>query len=417
VAGGALSAAARGAGRAASFRDVFAVREYRFLFAASVFSGGGDCVAKAAITALVFQRTGSAALSATAFGISYLPWLAGGPLLAAVAERYRYRSVMVTCDLVRGLVMVLLAIPSLPVVVMLLLLFAAESASPPFHAARSALLPRLLTGDRYVVGIALQASTGQAAQLAGYALGAALATVRPSAALLANALTFVLSATVIRFGVGEHGPTEAQRAERRHLGRETLDGFRVVFTDPALRAIALLVFSVMLFASVPEGLAAAWATELSESRVDQGWIQGAIMVATPFGFMLGGVLIGRLARPATRQRLIMPFAVLAPLALVPSFANPPVPLLALQCTICGFAVAGMMPAANGLFVQALPPSYRARAFGVMQSGVQVTQGIGVLATGLLADRYAIGSVVGGWSLVGVLLLLAMRSRRGRRGAS
>lgn len=52
-----------------------------------------------------------------------------------------------------------------------------------------------------------------------------------------------------------------------------------------------------------------------------------------------------------------------------------------------------------------------RAFGVMQGGVQVMQGIGVLATGLLADRYAIGVVVGGWSLARVLLLLVMWPRR------
>ena len=58
----------------------------------------------------------------------------------------------------------------------------------------------------------------------------------------------------------------------------------------------------------------------------------------------------------------------------------------LLAAACGFAVAGMLPTANGLFVQALPHGYRARAFGVMQSGVQVMQGGRGAVTGLLANH-------------------------------
>ncbi len=364
----------------------------------------GDYAAKAAITAMVYHSTGSVGLSAVAFGITYLPWFAGGPLLAAIAERRPYRRVMVGCDLVRALLMALLAVPGLPVGMILVVVFVAELASPPFQAARSALLPQLLKGDRYVVGLSLQASTGQAAQVAGYAIGALLAVSSPRAALLANSLTFAVSAIVLRFGLGAHGSVAASAGAMRHVGRDTVEGFRVVFGSPALRALAVLVFSVMLFASVPEGLAAAWAVELSGSRAGRGWIQGAIMMAAPLGFILGGLLVGRLVRPDVRQQLVQPFSVLAPLSLVPALADPPVALLVTMCTVCGFSVAGMMPAANGLFVQALPPGYRARAFGIMQGGVQLAQGIGVLATGALADRYGIHTVVGGWSLAGALLL-------------
>jgi hypothetical protein len=76
-----------------------------------------------------------------------------------------------------------------------------------------------------------------------------------------------------------------------------------------------------------------------------------------------------------------------------------------MAAVCGFAIAGMMPTANGLFVQALPHGFRARAFGVMQSGVQIMQGIAVIGTGLLADFFDLPDVVGIWSLVGVGLML------------
>lgn len=388
----------------ATFREILALREYRAVYTATLLSWIGDYITKAAITVLVFQQTRSVALSATAFGLSYLPWLVGGPLLATLAERRPYRTVMVACDLLRMSVVALLAIPGMPVGVMLALLFVATLANPPSQAARSALLPLILTGDRLVVGLSLNISTGQAAQVVGYVAGAAIATVNPQIALLIDAATFAASAAIVRFGVQQRPP--AMRAEHRsHLLRETAEGFRLVFGRPVLRAVAIIVFTSMLFAIVPEGLAAGWADEQAHSEAERGFAQALIMIANPIGFILGGLLIGRLVRPDIRRALIRPFAVLAPLALVPALFDPPTVVVALLAASCGFAVAGMMPAANGLFIQALPHGFRARAFGVMASGTQVIQGVAVLLTGLLAERFSIPRVVGLWSAAGVLLVL------------
>jgi MFS family permease len=395
--------------RPATFREVFASREYRFLFGATQLSWLGDYLAKAAVTALVFQQTQSVMQSAAAFALSYLPWLAGGPVLAAIAERRRFRPVMVSCDIARAALMCLAALPGLPVPVILALLFGTAMANPPFQAARSAILPQILTGDRYVVGLSVQASASQAAQLGGYLAGAALAPFYPRLALLLNGLTFAVSALLIRCGIGDRRPV-GDPGERKHLAAETWDGFRVVFGTGVLRAIAIVVFSSMLFTIVPEGLAAAWAAELARSDTQRGWVQGMIMVSVPAGVILGSLVIGRMVRPDLRRRLILPFVIMAPLSLVPALAEPGVWGLVLMALVCGFAMAGMMPAANGLFVQALPAGYRARAFGVMQGGMQVTQGGAVLVTGVLADRFSIPAVVGAWSLAGVVLLLLVALR-------
>jgi len=46
-----------GTDRPATFREVLAVGEYRALYLASTLSWFGDYVARAAVTALVYQRT------------------------------------------------------------------------------------------------------------------------------------------------------------------------------------------------------------------------------------------------------------------------------------------------------------------------------------------------------------------------
>jgi MFS family permease len=401
-----VSDEARATERPATFREVFANREYSAVFAAFGLSWFGDYLAKAAVTALVFERTNSVGLSAATFALSFLPWVVGGPLLSALADRYAYRRVMIVCDLIRMVTIALVAIPGMPVEGMLVLLFLTSLGNPPAQAAKSALMPLILDRDRLVVGLALNSSSGQAAQIGGYLAGAAMAPFYPELALLIDAATFALSAVLIRFGV-RYRPPAIPPTERRHLLRETGEGFRLVFGTPVLRAIAVIVFAVMLFSIVPEGLAAAWAADVSDDGVTRGLSQGLIMAANPVGFILGGLLISRLVGPTRRQRLVRPFAILAPLSLVPALLDPSALGVALMAAVCGFAVAGMMPTANGLFVQALPHGYRARAFGVMQSGIQVMQGLAVLGTGVLADIFEVPLVVGVWSLAGVGLLFVI----------
>lgn len=396
--------------RRATFGEVLAIREYRGLFGASVLSWIGDYLAKAAVTALVFNQTQSAGAAAATFAISFAPWVLLGPLLAAVAERYPYRTVMIISDLARMVLIALVALPGLPVPVMIGLLFLTALGNPPYDAARSALYPYLLSGDKLVVGLSLNLSAGQAAQIGGYLAGGVLAAMNPRFSLLLDAATFAASALLITLFV-KRRPAANTQTTRRNLVQETADGFRVVFGIPALRGIAVLVFSIMLFAIIPEGLAAVWAHQLDPGAAptERGFAQGMIMLANPAGFVLGGIVVGRFVSPQTRRALIRPLAVLTPLVLIPAVLNPSLTAVCLMAAACGFCVAGMMPTANALFVQALPNMYRARAFGVMQSGVQIMQGGAVLATGLMANHWPLHQVVGLWSVAGVVLVLVALS--------
>ncbi|MEO3821593.1 MFS transporter [Plantactinospora sp. B24E8] len=395
--------------RPATFREVFTEGEFRSVYLAVVLTWAGDYIAKAAITMLVFQQTNSVALSAAAFATSYFPWLLGGPLLTTLADRYPYRTVMVVCDLARMPLFLVLALVDLPVGVLLGLLFVSTLAAAPSQASRSAMVPLILRGDRLVVGLSLFSSSSQASQIGGYVAGSSIALYSPRLALLINAVMFGLSALIIWTGVRHRPP--APRETPNHLLRDTAAGFRLVFGTPTLRAIAILIFSSMLFAIVPEGLAAAWASDLAEKQGDHPeLIQALIMASVPTGSVMGALLVGRVIRPARRQALIRPFAVLAPLALVPALLSPSPVIVALLAAVAGFAVTGLIPVTNALFVQALPDGYRARAFGVMNTGMQAIQGTAVLITGVLAERFPLHRVVGLWSVAGVLLMLLLAAR-------
>jgi predicted MFS family arabinose efflux permease len=199
----------------------------------------------------------------------------------------------------------------------------------------------------------------------------------------------------------------ASVAGRRRLITETVAGFRLVLRSPVLRSIAAVVFFGAMFVVVPEGLAAAWASELSHAGGDRGFDQAYIMTASPAGAVIGAIVVGRLVSPANRQRLLRPLAVLVPAALVPVFLTHSVAVIGMLSLISSFGAAGLNAPANGLFVQALPAEFRARAFGVMQSGLALFQGSGLLAAGYIASHVQVSTAVTIFSIVGVAVMIAI----------
>ena len=180
-----------------TFRQVFAVSEFRALWTAQVLSVAGDQLARVALTLLVFQRTGSALLAAITFAVSIVPAFIGGLTLSGLADRLPRRQVMIASDLSRAVLVAIMAIPGMPVFLMICIFGAVTMIGAPFTSARAALYPDILNGDLYVLGTAVTLTTLQFAQVIGFAAGGAIVElfgVRTS--LLADAVTFLVSALI-----------------------------------------------------------------------------------------------------------------------------------------------------------------------------------------------------------------------------
>ena len=101
-------------GAVESYREIFAIGEFRAIWSAQVLSCAGNQVAQVAIAILVYGRTHSPFLTALAYALTYLPPIAGGPLLSGLADLFPRRRVMITCDLLRVGTVGLMAIPAYP---------------------------------------------------------------------------------------------------------------------------------------------------------------------------------------------------------------------------------------------------------------------------------------------------------------
>ncbi|MFJ2768044.1 MFS transporter [Streptomyces sp. NPDC087300] len=390
------------------YTRVFAVREFRTVFAAHACSLLGVVVSEISLTVLVYGLTGSPLLSSLTFALGMLPYLIGGTLLSGVADRFPPRRVLVVCDLLCAGCAALMALPATPVAALLALRAVIALVAPVFNGTRMATLTDVLgDGDLFVLGRSLLRIVSQSSVLVGFGLGGVLLTfVPPRGALVITVCTFLLSAVLLRYGTrrrparaGEGGGT---------LLRYSLGGLRQVLAERRVRALLLLFWVPPMFLVAPEVLAAPYADEIGIGVAGVG----LLMCALPVGTIAAELYAGSALSAAARGRIVLPLAALTLLPLTVYALTP-----GLVWAVVALALAGAGSAYTlGLdrwFVDAVPEELRGRAMTVHSAGLMTIQGTGMALAGLAAEFYAVSTVVAAAGVLGTLccLLLVVEVRR------
>ncbi|RCV50173.1 MFS transporter [Marinitenerispora sediminis] len=399
-----------------------AVREFRAIWVAHALSMSGGYLLSIAVSALVYDRTGSALATGLTMALTFLPQIVGGPLLSGLADLFPRRRVIVVSEVARGLLVASIGIPGLPIPVIWVLLFCSILPTVPFSAARAALMTDIVQGERYVAGSAIINITSQVGTLIGLVAGGALvALLDPHATVLIDGLAFLLSALVIAVGVrARPAPiTEGGGARRPSLWTLTREGTLLVFRDSRLRSLALFGW-LAGFYMVPYGLANPLASEVGGGAA----AAGLIMAGPSIGAVLGGLVLTRLVSPGPRVRLVGLLAVAASLPLLAWVLHPP-----LWAMVALLALSGMCSSyqfvANAAFMLCVPSDGRGLAFGLVAAGLQAAQGTGIVLASLAAefvDKYAVVTVAGALGAVAAVALavpwsrLAPETLRGMEGA-
>ena len=196
------------------------------IFAANIASMLGSVVASVALTVLVYEQTRSPALAASVMALSFVPYLVGGVLFGAAADRLPPRRVLVGCEVVSAALVACMVIPAMPLPALMALLFVTGLISPVFQGVRSAVLADVLPpGPDYILGRSLMRMVAQGAQVAGYGAGGLLlAVMPPRGALAIDAMALAASGLVLRFGMAAR--PGGGRPRQGSMARDSLAGLR-----------------------------------------------------------------------------------------------------------------------------------------------------------------------------------------------
>jgi diguanylate cyclase (GGDEF)-like protein len=363
-----------------TFLDTLRNPEFRAMYIGQALSMVGNQLALVSVAILLFSRTHSPLLSALTYAVGYAPWVLGGPVLAAFADRRPRRSVMVLCDAIRTLLVLLLIVPRLPTAAILFLLFLVAVLDPPFTSARAAMLPDVVgEGPMYAASANLSNLTNQFGVVAGLALGGAMVSIIGAHASLAiDAATFALSAGLIQFCV-HHRPAAVEGTSTWLA--DLRQGATVVFHDAKLRWLVLMSWLVVGASIATYSVAVPY----SRSHGRGALTAGLLAAALPFGGVVGAIVVGRMLPLRLAEPLMLPMALLTPVILAVT-ATDPRPSIAGPLWIAAGVMSAMSLTANRVFVANVAREVRGRAFGIAVAGLMAAQGLGALVAGLLAEH-------------------------------
>lgn len=402
------------------YRAVFAVREFRPVFAAHLLSLLGVVVSELALTVLVYDLTGSPLLSALTLALGFLPYAVGGTLFAGVADRYPARRVLVTCDLICAGCVALMVLPGTPVAGLLALRCLVAAVAPVFTGTRTAALTDILgEGELYVLGRSLLRLVSQSALFAGFGAGGLLLTaMSPRGAITVTVATFLGSAAILRLGTRDR-PARAGGGGGGALLAESLAGARAVLGDRRIGGLLLLFWVPAFFVVVPEALAAPYVDAIGAGPA----ALGVLMCSTAAGHIGAELYVGTVLGPRARSRIVLPAAALGLLPLV-LYAFRPGMVLAVTALVFAGAGAAYVIGLDQWFVQAVPEHLRGRAMTVLTAGLMTVQGLGMALAGVAAEFFPVHQVVAYSGVAGTactLLVVAevrrtrVRYRSARRG--
>jgi len=411
-----------------AYRRILAKKPFRRLWYAQFVSGIGDWLVIGFLMPLVTTLSGGSSFAVAGILIAkIIPALVFSSLTGVLVDRFDRRRVMITADLVRALLaLVLITTNSLAVIYIVVVLM--ETASLFFWPARNALIPYMVDEEDITAANGLAYTTQQASMLIGLtAVGAILAgfeagvrallaadlpivgkfvglfapaLLGPRAGVVLDVFTFLFSALMvysIKISARPNHMAEGEKAlDLSLIGKDVIESFRFLGEHKELRGLLITIGLAILGggAIVPVGF-----NYVQDNLTGQLPFADQVpilqqLTATPAVFMLVfmamGMVVGALLVPrlehAIRLQLLFAGSVAAfGLALL-GFASVNTYWVAgIFAIVAGACIATVTVAGNSYVVRTTADELRGRVFTAMESVIKVSLLMSMVVMAPLAD--------------------------------
>ena len=383
-------------------------RDFGLLWAGESISGFGSAITTVALPLVAVSTLhASVGMVALLTAATWLPWMLIGLPAGTWVDRWPRRRTLLTADLVSAAVLAAIPIAAwtgvLTVAMLLAAALAAGTSSMFFSLALTAYLPRLLTSDDRLEGNASLQTSAQAAQVAGPGLGGLLAQLAgPVCGLLADALTFLVSAACLLSLRARPEPRSAQDSRPRMI-RQIVEGL-----EP-WRHGGFLLPMLAVAATMNFGMMGVFALRIVFLVRTDGAVPGTAGVLISLG-SLGGLLGAALARRAVtrfgsaRTYLIVSIATAPFILLLPATRHGWRLLLfpaGSFVVLAGLAMAGVITFT--FRANYIPPHLLGRVTAATGFVVAGTAPLGAATAGALATAFGIRAAL--WALAALFAVM------------
>jgi DHA3 family macrolide efflux protein-like MFS transporter len=363
------------------------VTPFRRLWLAQTVSLLGDFVALFAVqVAVVFRMHGSASDMASVFIASLVPSILLGPVAGMFADRWDPRRTMITTDVARGVLVLLLAC-AVTVPQICAISFAVSCFSNFFATARAITLPLLVQPDLLLAANARLQQSMQVVRIASPAVASALvAAFGERICYATDSATFFCSALLLatlRYA------TPVNRSAPSAVARDLSAGFIFLFKDPRF---SFVVFS-MAAGTFAAGCFGALASVYVRDVLRRGPpLLGMIGMLIAAGTVAGSAVMSGCTRRSYPRRLIGCGMAAVGASILLIAAAPTQAAALIGSAGMGLGVAVVVLAAAVMLQGETPPELRGSVSGAAAALTSLAQLAAMLVSGVWATHLGIRGV-------------------------
>lgn len=337
------------------------------------------------------EKTGSAAILSIASIAGFLPTAVLGLFAGAMVDRWNRKFTMIGADLfIAGVSMVLVVVAlfsEVPVWLVLVILFV-RSIGTAFHTPAISAITPLIVPESHLTKCS---GYTQSLQTVGFMIGAAVAAALypiwdMSMIVLLDVVGAVIATLTVAFWTI---PTiDVSSDVKPNIFREMKDGYNILRQHRGLFAL-LWIGAVYTFLFSPIN---ALFPLMCIDYFGGSMVYSSISEITfSIGMLLGGVILGVWGGFKRRSVTIVFSLITMGAAITLSGMLPPTAffVFAILCIVMGFS----MPFYNGpqiaLMQEGIEPQYLGRVFGLYGSVLSFSMPLGLILSGLFADKAGI----------------------------
>lgn len=395
-------------------RAVLRHRNFRFFWVAGTGSALGTWITAIALTIDIWDQTESGVWVSAVLIAELMPIFVIALIFGSLVDRLSRRGVMVSCDVVRAGVFVVLPFandrPHLIVASALLAGFANGFFRPGLYAAIANLVPGKQLPMANAVLFASESLSSAIGPIAG---GGLVALSTPDLAYWINSGTFFWSAILLlRIPASA---LQVERAPSRGHWLDILDGWRLVRNARPLLAVLLAWGGVML-SSAAYNVSEVALAKVSLGAGDFGF--GLLSGSSGLGLMIGSLGAAAIIERYGTARTYSSGMFVMALGIGAAAVSPNI-WIAGGCVVISGLGNGVGVVCNALLVQrGAPDALRGRAFTLIMSLHYILLGIGMVVAGYLVEPVGprviwVGAAVcaGISALIGYVLLAAVQEKK------
>ena len=362
-------------------------RDFILLCQGTLFSTFGSVLYSAAIAYWVYEKTGSTTLMGVLSGTSFIIRIIAGPISGSLTDHLRRRNILVSTDLIRGIVFTLLGILALNdrmnVALVVLAAVISGICSSLFDPASTSLAPDILDESVLIKGQSLLNGSSMIINLIGTAIsGILIVRFGVPVLILINGICYIISALSERVIYDYPSHKTEDVSDLKTILTDMKESFAFIRNDKGLMKLGLICILCNLLISGFFNLLLPYCLQNGMTTEQYGYLGAFISAGSLIGTLLLTILDVYKRKPLKIIGFEMILFALSGAAAIFIASFKITSILFLFCFVMNGMFNGIL---NAILILLIPEDKRGVLFGTFMTTVMLGNALSSLVYGVLGD--------------------------------